>query len=174
MSLLRNHPDLSRRIRQSLGPHIDAVARKLGRVQYRIRPSEYVGTVTLDIADFEERLSEIGFEWDPVSLYHRTPSGTHTNGSWVYRSSRLADRQLHVILFAQARDQIDVYAHEEFSWIRHPLKHARHERIRREEGAREMHRVLDRMSVDYYHEPWPIRKGSHLLQRVRGWDRTGG
>lgn len=119
-------------------------------------------------------MSEIGFEWDPVSLYHRTPSGTHTNGSWVSRPSLLADRQLHLILFAQARDQIDVYAHEEFSWIRHPVKQARHEGIQCEEGIVEMRRVVDRMGVDYYHEPWPVRKGSHLLQRIRRWDRTDG
>lgn len=173
MTDLRIRPGIPRRARQSIGPRIDAAARTFGDPQYRVRSSEYVGTVTLDIADFEGRLYEAGFTWDPVSLYHRTPSGTATDGSWVYRSSPLADRQLHVLLFAQARDRIDVYAHEECSWIRHPLKHARQERIQRRAGASEAGRILERIGVDYFREPWPFRKASHLLKRLRGWSRTG-
>ena len=172
MSERRIRPGVPRRIRQSLGPRIDAAVRTVSDARCRVRSSEYVGTVTLDIADFEGRLYEAGFSWDPVSLYHRTPSGTEPNGSWVYRPSVLADRQLHVVLFAQARDRIDLYAHDEYSWVRHPVKHAKRERIHREAGAAEMRRVLDRMDVDHVHEPRPLRTASHLLQRVRDWRRT--
>jgi hypothetical protein len=112
-------------------------------------PAGYVGTVSVPIAELEATLREVGFRWDPVSLYHYTLIGNSSDGSWVYRSSRLSDRQLHVVLFGKERDWTEIYAHTEYSWIRHPLKHARQEDIRRSEGARTMRRILERCRVEY-------------------------
>ena len=79
--------------------------------------------------------------------------------------SWLADRQPHVHLFAQTPDRVDVYAHDEFNWHRHPVRHVRGADIRRETGAARMRRRLDRLDVDYEHEPWPIRKAVHAIER---------
>ena len=157
---------LSYRVRRTCGPHLDALVRRLGHQSHRIRRTEYVGTVERPIDDLEAGLREGGFRWDPFSLYHYTPAGTATDGSWVYRSSPFADRQLHVILFAQSPDRIDVYAHNEFNWLRHPRKHFREADVRREEGAEQMRRALDRLGIDHDREPWLIRKAIHVLERV--------
>ena len=173
----RQHPQSSvlRRIRDRVGPSIDRLARRVGQPEYHVHDEGYAGTVSVPLADLESRLSDAGFAWDPVSLYHRTRVGTDTDGSWVFRSSPLADRQLHVVLFAQSVDRTDVYAHEEYSWLRHPLKHARQEDIRRKRGSTEMRRWLDAQPFDYEYESRTRRRAAHVGERVRQamWRITG-
>lgn len=155
------------RIRQALGPYVDRLAKALGQSSYHIRRSEYVATVHLPIEDLEDHLRAGGLTWAPFSLYHRTPMGTSTDGSWTYRPSPLADRQLHVVLFAQSADRVDVYAHEEYNWLRHPVKHARRRDIRREAGSEQLRRWLDAQALAYDHESIVRRKAVHLVELLR-------
>lgn len=155
------------RIRHTIGPWIDRLADRLGQPDYHVRPTEYAGTARCSMNDLEKMLREDGFSWAPFSLYHRTPAGTRPNGSWTYRQSVLADRQLHVILFAQSRETIDVYAHTEYNSLRRPIKHARQVGIDRAEGATLMRQWLAKREVDYNHESGTTRRITHLLERVR-------
>ncbi|WP_440006745.1 hypothetical protein [Halomicrococcus sp. SG-WS-1] len=161
------YPSLPRRIRQRIGPVVDRIARRVGQPDYRVRPAGYVGTVHRSIDDVESTLRDGGFVWDPMSLYHYTPAGSTTDGSWVYRPSQFANRQLHVVLFAQTENRVDVYAHEEYNWKRHPLKHAKEEDIRRHEGSAEMRRWLEKRGVAYECEPKVIRRAEQVVERVR-------
>ena len=158
---------LPSRARRVAGPWIDGLARTLGQPSNRVRRAEYVGTVHLSVDELEAELRTGGFTWAPMSLYHRTPSGTSTDGSWTYRSSRFADRQLHVVLFAQSPERVDVYAHSEYNWLRHPIGHVERRDIRREEGSEEMRRWLDARGLDYDHELVVRRRAVHLLEHVR-------
>lgn len=158
---------IPRRIRQAVGPWLNRLARMLGQPDYCIRRTEYVGTVHVPIENLEAHLQAGGFTWAPFSLYHRTPTGTSTDGSWTYRPSVLAGQQLHVILFAQSPDRIDVYAHKEYNWLRHPLKHAKQTGIRRKEGADQMRCWLDAQGLAYDHESVVHRKAFHLYEWVR-------
>ena len=160
-------PSVPRRIRQRVGPQLDRLARAVGQPEYHVRDTGYAGTVSVPIATLESRLRDAGFAWDPVSLYHRTQAGTSTDGSWVYRPSPLADRQLHVVLFAQSPDRLDVYAHEEYSWLRHPIEHARQQDIRRERGAARMRQWLDAQPFDHEYESRIRRRAAHLAERVQ-------
>ncbi|MFB6129934.1 MAG: hypothetical protein ABEJ28_03825 [Salinigranum sp.] len=166
MSVNELQPELPYRVRQRIGPWIDRAVRALGQEGHLVRREEYVGTVELSMEELESRLKDAGFVWDPASLYHYTPARTESDGSMAYRSSYLADRQLHVLFFAQTPERIDVYAHDEYNWHRHPIKHFNQIDIRREQGAAEMRRGLDRLGVDYEHEPWPIRKLVHVAERL--------
>ncbi len=159
-----------RRFRHRVGPWIDRLGNSLGGPTTLVYPEGYVGTVDVPIDDFEAALNDGGFTWDPVSMYHRTPNGSTTDGSWAYRSSPLGRRQLHVVLFAQRPDQIDVYAHDEFNWRRHPLRHARQVDIRREEGVAEMRRWLDDHGIAYRQAPFAVRKVKHRLERLSSSD----
>ena len=157
---------LTHRIRRAVGPWIDRAARRLGQPITHVYATEYAGTVNCRIDDLEARLSDAGFHWDPLSLYHYTPVGTKADGSWVYRDSPLADRQLHVVLFAQSEDRIDLYAHYEHSWIRHPIAHALQKDIRHAEGARRMKRHLEPLDLPTSHESVVRRKVAHVTHLV--------
>lgn len=162
-----------RHLRRRVGPAIDRLARLVGQPRYRVWPAGYVGTVSLSKAELEATLRDAGFQWDPVSLYHYTLVGNSSDGSWVYRSSRLADRQLHVVLFEQGSDRTEIYAHTEFSWIRHPIKHAEEESIRRSEGARTMRRILEECGVAYDRHSIVTRRATQIVGRIRVALRNG-
>lgn len=153
-------------LRRRLGPAIDRVARAFGQPATRVRATEYVGTVRGSTDALEAELDDGGFSWDPVSLYHYTPGGRGADGSWAYRSSPFADRQVHVVLFS-ADEGVDVYAHDEYNWLRHPREHAAEVDIRREKGAAEVRRWLDGRGVAYDREPTPRRRLGHAVGRVR-------
>lgn len=166
-----SRPSVPRRVRRRLGPWIDRLARTVGRPVYRVRPEGYVGAVGLPIAAFESELRAGGFVWDPVSLYHYTPEDNAADGSWVHRESPLVDRQLHVVLVDQAPDHVDVYAHDEPNWIRHPVDHARQDDIDPARGATAMRHWLDERNIDHDRESLVRRKAEHVLTRFLGSTR---
>lgn len=156
-----------RQLRHRLGPAIDRVAEAIGRPVDHVHPAGYVGTVRLPLAELEGRLDEAGFAWDPVSLYHYTPTGNSANGSWAYRSSPLADRQRHVVLFDQGTQEVDAYAHAEYSWLRHPIKHAAQENIRHEPAVNAVRRCFDEQNVPYDRRSRAARTVKHRIERIR-------
>lgn len=158
---------LLRRLRQRIGPMLDQFTRAIGQPTTHVYPAGYVGTVPLPIEEFELELRDGGFNWDPLSMYHYTLEGNATDGSWAYRSSRLANRQLHVVLFTQGPAVTEVYAHDEFNWLRHPFKHAREVDIRRSEGSKEMRRWLNVRGIAYERDILPVRRVRHIVKRVR-------
>ncbi|MBV0924870.1 hypothetical protein KTS45_11740 [Halomicroarcula limicola] len=160
-------PGELRELRHRFGPQINGLVNALGQPTTQVYPSGYVGTVERSIETLESALTDGGFTWDPVSMYHRSPTGSTADGSWVYRDSPLADRQLHVVLFSQSYNGwTDVYAHEEFSWLRHPIKHAKEERITREEGVAETRRWLDDAGIAYRTHSNLRRKARQAVKRA--------
>ncbi|MXV61180.1 hypothetical protein GS429_03715 [Natronorubrum sp. JWXQ-INN-674] len=85
---------------------------------------EYALTAHCDEATIEEILDQLGFSRNPIASLKVRTDGNTSEGSWVWRPSPLADMQLHVVLHELENEEgIDVYAHWECSWIRHPYKH---------------------------------------------------
>lgn len=161
------HSSLPYRIRQKIGPWINRLAKSVGQPEYHVRDTEYAGTVECHMKELETKLREDGFSWTPFSFYHWSPMRTRPNGSWTYRSAALADRQLHVILFARPTGTIDIYAHTEYNWLRHPLKHMQQVGIDREEGAAQMRRWLETRGLEYNRESRLSWSVIHLLERIR-------
>jgi len=141
-------PEVPYRVRQWLGPYITRVARTLGQPEYRLRDTEYVGTIYQPLDEFTETLEKHGFNWDPLAWYHQPPVGAEPNGSWTYRRSLLADRQIHVILIAHSPEYVDVFAHEEYNWLRHPIKHLLQVGIERKAGSSEIRRWLESHDIE--------------------------
>lgn len=156
-----------RRLRHRVGPWLDRIANAVAQPTTHVCPPGYVATVDLSIADLEAELRDGGFSWDPLSAYHYTPEGAARTVAGRYRSSPLADRQLHVVLFAQGPDRTDVYAHDEFSWLRCPIRHAREVDVRRTEGVAEMRRWLDARGLAYDRDSRLRREVRHAVERVR-------
>ncbi|WP_121740954.1 hypothetical protein [Natronorubrum halophilum] len=85
---------------------------------------EYALTTNCTEATIEEILEELGFSRNPIASLKVRTDGNTSEGSWVWRASPLADMQLHIVLHeVENADKVDVYAHWECSWIRHPYKH---------------------------------------------------
>jgi len=135
-------PDLPYDVRQRLAPVITRVAQTVGQPEYHLRDTEYVGTVCRPLDEFTETLQDHGFEWDPLAWYHQPPIGSEPNGSWTYRQTLLAERQIHVILVAHSPEYIDVFAHEEYNWLRHPIDHLQQVGIERKAGSQKVRRWL--------------------------------
>lgn len=159
-------PDVPYRLRHLVGPWLTGAARLVGQPEFRLQREGYVGTVQLPLPEFERELEGGGFAWGPVSWYHRPPVGTDPNGSWTFRRAPFADRQLHVILSRRESECHDVYAHWEYNWLRHPLKHAKQLDIDREAGSAAMQWWLDRRGIDYDTHSRTRRKVRRALRRV--------
>ncbi len=157
-------PGVPYRVRQRLGPLITRLGRTFGQPEYRLRDTEYVGTVQQPLDEFTETLQEHGFEWDPLAWYHQPPVGSEPDGSWVYRQTPLADRQLHAILIAHSPEYIDVFAHEEYNWLRHPIKHLRQVGIERKAGSSEMRRWIERQGIEVDANSRRRRRVTHALK----------
>jgi hypothetical protein len=160
-------PKVPYRVRGWLGPAITRFGKTLGQPEYRLRDTEYVGTVNRPLDEFTETLQDHGFEWDPLAWYHQPPVGSEPNGSWTYRETLLADRQIHVILIAHSPEYIDVFAHEEYSWLRHPIKHLRQVGIERKAGRNEIRRWLERHGVEIDVKSRRLRRASHAMRDFR-------
>lgn len=88
---------------------------------------------------FERRLHELGFVRNPVAAWKSLDDGSTEQGSWAWRGrppatsstgewehDPWADAQLHVIVFGEAGDGTTAaFAHWEYSWKTHPVKHYR-------------------------------------------------
>jgi hypothetical protein len=145
-----------REVRRSLWPVVDsALGRVGGYAVSTVTQNEYVGTADAEIRGIEETLRCLGFSFEVISaLKHRScPNRKDVeSGSWVLRDSPLSSHQLHVHLFSE-RDEVavDVYAHHEKSWVRHPVKHYRVEYCDRERGVEMAREILSDADVTLYH-----------------------
>lgn len=125
-------------VRKYVWPRIHGLLTTIGGYSVgQVSNDQYVGTIPHTEKQVEETLSHrIGFTWNPVAALKRE-DGEWSEGSWVFRDADdmvfwdgkakykhdfLTDKQLHVTLF-DGEDGIDVYAHFEYSWITHPVKH---------------------------------------------------
>lgn len=167
MAVTFDRSSMLRQVRHRLGPKLNRLLRTLGQPTTRVYPEGYIGSVDRPIDEVEAELRAGGFSWDPLSIYHFTPEGNDTDGSWVYRDSLFADRQIHVVLIDRT-SATELYAHEEYNWARHPAKHAKELDIRRDRGSAQVKRWLDERGLKYDVESTPVQKGKHYLQRVSG------
>lgn len=84
-----------------------------------ITEGEYAGCLPRSLESTEEFLYRSGFVRNPTARL-KVRDGRPEDGSWVYRESPLATRQLHLMLWARPDGSTDIYAHEELSSV-HPL-----------------------------------------------------
>ncbi|MDS0283173.1 hypothetical protein [Haloarcula onubensis] len=159
-------PDVPYRLRQWVDPWLTGLARRVGSPEYRLLRAGYVGTVERPVDELASALRAAGFSWGPVSWYHHPPVGAEPNGSWTYRAAPLADRQLHVILTAHAPACVDVFAHWEYNWLRHPVRHAKQLDIDRETGVATMREWLTQRDIDFEERSRAHRKVRRTAQRV--------
>ena len=147
---LRNELDLSTRVRRRLLPTLHRIKEPLGGFATCTQhPAEYVGTVERGLTDFRPDLEAMAFSPEPIAALKVLEDGRFSAGSWVRRQSPMADWQLHVTLFQDGRDAVDVFAHREYSWLRHPVAHYRGEGWDTDGGVERMRRLLTDHDVSF-------------------------
>lgn len=105
-------------IRRSVLPQLNRLARRRGwgYTAYRLGRDEFVGYIEDDPEVVEERLHAAGYERMPLAAFKYSPDGRPEVGSWAWRESLLATRQVHVMLFETGDGEAtEVYAHDEFN-----------------------------------------------------------
>ena len=118
--------DLTTRVRRRVLPAVHRIKEPLGGfAQCTQHPAEYVGTVNRGLREFRPDLEAMSFAPEPIASLKVHRDGRQSAGSWVRRRSPLADHQLHVTLYRDGRDAVEVFAHREYSWLRHPVAHYR-------------------------------------------------
>ena len=116
--------DLTTRVRRRLLPALHRLKEPLGGYAVcRQHPEEYVGTVERTLAAVRSLLETLSFEPEPIASLKVHDDGRLSAGSWVRRESPLATRQLHVTLFRTGEGTVELFAHREYSWLRHPYRH---------------------------------------------------
>lgn len=119
--------------------------------------NQFVGRVSMREEVFEEFLHDAGFDRNPISSYKHLESDpdNYEEGSW--RNTSLADdgRQLHLIFYNgnnikhAENDHVYIYAHTEYRWDEHPVKHYWGAEINGQEGVRLVKDILDQQGVTY-------------------------
>ncbi|SDR17630.1 hypothetical protein [Natronobacterium texcoconense] len=104
---------------------------------------EYALTAHCSEDRLEEILADLGFSRNPIASLKVRMDGNTSEGSWVWRESPLSDDQLHIVIHElDDAEKVDVYAHWECSWIRHPYKHYVARGYDAEKGVELARRVL--------------------------------
>ncbi len=147
---LRANVDWLTRVRRRVLPTVHRIKEPFGGfAQCTMDPSEYVGTVGRELSEFRTDLQAMEFSPEPIASLKVHGDGRLSAGSWVRRQSPLAKWQLHVTLFQDGRDAIDVFAHREHSWLRHPYKHYTSEGWDTTSGVERMRSLLSDHGVAF-------------------------
>ncbi|MDG5817752.1 hypothetical protein [Natronococcus sp. A-GB7] len=142
--------DLTTRVRRRVLPTLHRVKEPLGGFATCVQhPDEYVGTVDRSLSSFRSDLETMSFAPEPVASLKVHRDGRLSAGSWVRRPSPLSSRQLHVALFRNGVEEIEVFAHREYSWLRHPYRHYTAEGWDTDGGVRRMRALLSDHGVTF-------------------------
>ncbi|QLG51030.1 hypothetical protein [Natrinema halophilum] len=144
--------DLTTRVRRRILPALHRIKEPLGGYAIcRQHPDEYVGTVRRPLSGVRSTLDGMDFDPEPIASLKVHDDGRLSAGSWVRRESSLATWQLHVALFRTggSTGAVDVFAHREYSWLRHPYKHYTREGWDVHSGVERMRSLLSDHDVSF-------------------------
>ena len=138
--------------------------------QGQVSKNSYAFSIESELEDVEQELNDRGFYRNPTAFltYRKVdhfkevdkPRKNYTEGSWVnYLDGLLSEYQLHITLYSAYDDgYVDIYAHHETSWLRHPYKHLVDNDYSAEMGIE----ILKNMFNDY-------PKLNYRSEQQRGW-----
>lgn len=129
---------------------------------------EYVLTACCSEERIESVLDELGFSRNPIAALKVRTDGNTSEGSFVWRPSPLSSWQLHVVLHAIEGDEerVDVYAHWECSWIRHPYRHYVARGYDAEKGVELARRCLEAYDGDRFDGDLEYEVDSSVARRL--------
>lgn len=157
-------------IRRRALPPVDTVKDRLfdGFAMSHSTEDEYAATVHGSLEELEAMLDALGFAPSLFSALKVRFDQNVEDGSWVWRQSPLASRQLHVVAHKREGEAaFDIYAHLERSTIAEPVNHYRKVEYDAEAGI-EMFR--DMLAWHHRNNPDAPRYEIHPPHhRLYGW-----
>ncbi|MFA9425457.1 hypothetical protein [Natronorubrum sp. A-ect3] len=142
--------DLTTRVRRRVLPTVHRIKEPFGGfAQCLQHPDEYVGTIQYGLGEFRADLETMSFAPEPIASLKIHRDGRQSAGSWVRRPSSFSTWQLHIALFVTDTDAVDVFAHREYSWLRHPYKHYTAEGWDTHGGVKRMRALLSEHDVSF-------------------------
>ncbi|MFD1563748.1 hypothetical protein ACFR99_09330 [Haloarchaeobius amylolyticus] len=145
--------DLTTRVRRRILPVLHRLKAPLGGYAIcRQHPAEYVGTLKRTLETVRSLLEDLAFELEPIASLKIHDDGRRSAGSWVRRESPLSRWQLHVTLFRTGAGAVEVFAHREHSWLRHPYKHYTQDGWDSQGGVDRMRSILSAHGVPFWIE----------------------
>lgn len=124
-------------------------------VETRARNNQFVGRVNMYEEQFEQKLHEWGFERNPVAGLKTSLSGEVEEGSWRLVDDDNPEKQLHLIFYdgrniPNARTgELFIYAHYEYRWDVHPIKHHRKKDVEEHRGVMDAREFLNDDGIPY-------------------------
>lgn len=117
----------------------------------------YTFSVKKELDNVEKLLENNGFVRNPTAFftYRKIDNKkNYTVGSWAYYPDGLLGRkQLHITLYSAFNDGfVDVYAHKEDAWLRHPVKHLNGTNYDVSKGQSLLRKVLESERLFYRDE----------------------
>lgn len=115
--------------------------------------AEYVGTVELGEEETETLLHALGFTRNWIASYHKYGWNTerYESGSFVKREPS-DDTQLHAVTYS-IPSETHIFAHFEYNYLTHPIKHYKGEDFSPRKGAKEMKSSMESENIEYFHRP---------------------
>jgi len=163
--MLGHKSDFWERVRAYFLPKLGVVVQYVEDVtggKYYVRSEthnkEFVGRVSYSEEEFEAFLDSTGFQRNPLSSWKRLESNPEEFEEASFRKvgfEKYPDMQIHVILYDGSNiqnadsDYTYVYAHWEYRWDKHPIKHYYGEKKSSAKGVKKMKDILDQRGVAY-------------------------
>lgn len=116
--------------------------------------NQFVGRVAMSEDEFEKVLHDGGYERNPLSSWKRlATTDEEMEGSW--RKVLDDDFQIHVVLYDGSKihnantGYTYIYAHKEYRWDVHPVKHYNGVKFNAGDGVRKVKDFLDQRGIPY-------------------------
>jgi len=150
-------------LRRIVIPRLGIIAHALEELtgrEYYVRGEthvrQFVGRVPMAQEAFESVLEDESFHRNPLASLKSRQDGEIEEGSWrKINIDKQPEKQLHVVLYDGSKidtaepEHTYVYAHIEYRWDVHPIKHYRGHELNAAEGVKMMKTILNDRGVSY-------------------------
>lgn len=145
---------LRRRLVPRIGKLFALLEEYLGEEYYHNseqRRNQFVGRIEMSEGEFEELLHEYEYDRNPFA-WLKSNDGEVEEGSWRYCDDEM---QVHLVFYDGEyapnanSGELFLYAHYEYRWDVHPLKHLSGENVDTNEGVQRVRKMLQDEGIAY-------------------------
>jgi len=145
-------------IRKQYYPKLHSIKNPLGDIigtnlysMYAMYKREYICSMDLTISEGYELMKKLGFSYEPIAaLKIWEPNKSVELGSFVKREGGRDPYQLHVHIFEGNDGEMIFAGHYEYSWITHPKKHYRGNKMEFDTAEKMFKNILEENDYQWH------------------------